>query len=229
MSKDAPHRDAQRRERGSISREEILAAAMSLAAKLGVDGVSMPKLARSLGIGVTSIYWYFRSKEELLEALTAEAARTFSERLAEIPRCDWRDYLARIFTKIRAVLREDDLLCDLLYARGTRLNAEALGYVWPDVEACLASMTEAGFAPEDALHNYYALSHFTRGCVVLERQMRRAGAPMRSPSPDPERFPQLAQLIPTHTLRGVTDAAFAAGLALIIAGVSANLDLRRET
>jgi len=60
----------QRRERGSISVEEILTGAFEVAAHVSIDNLSMPVLARHLDVGVTSIYWYFRRKDELLDAMT---------------------------------------------------------------------------------------------------------------------------------------------------------------
>ena len=57
-----------RRARGSLSREEILAAAYELVEHDGLDALSMPALGRAVGAGVTSIYWYFRNKDDLLVA-----------------------------------------------------------------------------------------------------------------------------------------------------------------
>jgi AcrR family transcriptional regulator len=59
-----------RRERGSISVDTILNGAFEVAAEVSIDNLSMPQLARHLDVGVTSIYWYFRRKDELLDAMT---------------------------------------------------------------------------------------------------------------------------------------------------------------
>lgn len=50
-------------------REEVLHAALALFAERGYDGVVMDDIARSCGIARTSLYEYFRSKEEILLAL----------------------------------------------------------------------------------------------------------------------------------------------------------------
>ena len=63
----------QRRERGSISVDEILNGAFEVAAEVSIDNLSMPLLTRHLDAGVTSIYWYFRKKGELLDAMTDRA------------------------------------------------------------------------------------------------------------------------------------------------------------
>ena len=39
----------------------------------------MPGLAQHLDVGVTSIYWYFRKKEELLNAMNDVAVETVRE------------------------------------------------------------------------------------------------------------------------------------------------------
>jgi AcrR family transcriptional regulator len=63
----------QRRERGSISVDDTLNGAFEVAAEVSIDNLSMPLLARHLDVGVTSIYWYFRKKDELLDAMTGRA------------------------------------------------------------------------------------------------------------------------------------------------------------
>ena len=59
----APKR--KRRERGSIDPEEIINGAFELAEEVSIDNLSMPMLGKHLGVGVTSIYWYFRKKDDL--------------------------------------------------------------------------------------------------------------------------------------------------------------------
>lgn len=216
-----------RRERGSISREEILEGALELVRRETLDGLSMPKLARALGIGVTSIYWYYRSKEDLTEALTEAAAKLFRERVSALRSEHWGEQLRLLFTSIRDVLREDDLLCDLLFMRASRLNGDALTHVWPGVESCISAIVAAGFTQEEALHHYFALSHYTRGCVVLERQLSRAGMRADGPTPAPPTFPHLFELSKRHNLRGASDEAFAGGLMAIIEGMAARATAAR--
>ena len=50
-------------------REEVLQAALALFAERGYDAVVMDEIARACGIARTSLYEYFRSKEEILLAL----------------------------------------------------------------------------------------------------------------------------------------------------------------
>ena len=51
---------------------DILQIALSLMAQRGVDGTSMRDLASAAGLNVASLYHYFPSKRELLEAVLVE-------------------------------------------------------------------------------------------------------------------------------------------------------------
>ena len=71
-----------RRARGSLSQDEILEAAAQLIDRGGLVQLSMGALARHMDSGVTSIYWYFRSKDELLQA-RKDLMRAIVARLAD--------------------------------------------------------------------------------------------------------------------------------------------------
>jgi AcrR family transcriptional regulator len=79
-----------RRERGSISVDEILNGASEVAAEVAIDNLSMPLLARHLDVGVTSIYWYFRKKNELLDAMTDRALAQYEFTVPFIDASNWR-------------------------------------------------------------------------------------------------------------------------------------------
>ena len=57
---------------GSATRRRILQIALSLMAQRGVDGTSMRDLASAAGLNVASLYHYFPSKRDLLEAILVE-------------------------------------------------------------------------------------------------------------------------------------------------------------
>src|SRR3984957_321627 len=57
---------------GSATRRRILQIALTLMAQRGVDGTSMRDLASAAGLNVASLYHYFPSKRDLLEAVLVE-------------------------------------------------------------------------------------------------------------------------------------------------------------
>ena len=57
---------------GSSTRRRILRIALTLMAQRGVDGTSMRDLASAAGLNVASLYHYFPSKSDILEAVLVE-------------------------------------------------------------------------------------------------------------------------------------------------------------
>lgn len=53
--------------------DEILAAASRLIGELGVGGTAMSRIAQEVGLRQSSLYYYFRRKEQILAALVARA------------------------------------------------------------------------------------------------------------------------------------------------------------
>ena len=53
-----------------LSRETVIRAALDLLNEVGVDGLSTRRLAERLGVQQPALYWHFKNKRELLDALS---------------------------------------------------------------------------------------------------------------------------------------------------------------
>src|SRR5271154_7178526 len=88
------------KEKIRLTRETIAAAALSIADKEGFEAVSMRRVAREVGVGTMSLYYYVKTKDDLIavmdDALMGEAL------LSSIPK-DWRRALTEIATRTHAV------------------------------------------------------------------------------------------------------------------------------
>jgi len=91
MTKRAPAPKTRSQPRNEMQRESILDAASSFFIEKGFGGTNINDIADKLGMTRTAVYYYFPSKESILEALTEEVtqqasklARTISDR-AELP------------------------------------------------------------------------------------------------------------------------------------------------
>jgi AcrR family transcriptional regulator len=158
----------QRRERGSISIDEILNGAFEVAAQVSIGNLSMPVLARHLDVGVTSIYWYFRRKDELLDAMTDRALAQYEFTVPDIDASNWRESLRNHARTMRRQFLEDPVLCDLVLIRG-HYGMRALHGALHEIERPVAALVEAGLTPEQAVETYGAISMHSRGSVVLQR------------------------------------------------------------
>ena len=89
-----------RRDRG-LSRDEIVRAAIAVAAAEGPDAISMRRIARELSAGAMSLYWYVASKEELLDLMMDQIE---AEIEVPEPSGDWRADLGVFAHRTRATL-----------------------------------------------------------------------------------------------------------------------------
>jgi AcrR family transcriptional regulator len=226
-------RAAGRRPRGTLNRADIVAAAFDLIAeKEGVDGLSMPRLARHLAVGVTSLYWYFRSKDDLMAALTEEAADRLYRMLPDYRGRPWDEHLLRYFRDFRRVFLDNPALCDLIVLRAPMeaRSPEATRRFFALLEREISALVEAGFPLRDAVDAYMTLSVYTRGCVLNERlfrsveeQLERDGHGMPQPDVDPDSFPVMAEAVVHWAPSFSTEEKFEAGVGFIIDGLRGRL------
>jgi AcrR family transcriptional regulator len=171
----APDSKRPRRARGSINPADIVAGAFEFCRTTPVDEMTMPQLAASLNVGVTSIYWYFKSKRELLDAMTEEALSSFYESMPPLRSQGWQDMLREFFVNFYTLLAADTLKCDLIVRRiGGQDDGEMR--TWVRAEELLAALAEAGFPPSVAQHAFFTLSIYTQGFLLAERTGRVATA-----------------------------------------------------
>lgn len=77
-----PRADARPLEREP--REEILAVASRLFSERGVAGTTMSEIARRSGLRQSSVYYYFRDKEAILEEILGSVNRVILDQLARV-------------------------------------------------------------------------------------------------------------------------------------------------
>jgi len=224
VARQATAEKRQRRERGSINPEDIIKGAFELAEDVGIDNLSMPLLGKHLGVGVTSIYWYFRKKDDLLNAMTDRALRQYVFATPYVEAKDWRETLRNHARSMRKTFLGNPILCDLILIRSA-LSPRAARVGVQEVEKAIASLVEAGLSPEEAFDTYSAISVHVRGSVVLQRlRDKNRAANAEGPSDieetwtiDPETTPLLARVTQKgHHLGAADDTNFEFGLECIL-------------
>jgi TetR/AcrR family transcriptional regulator, tetracycline repressor protein len=202
----------------ALSQEQVIQAAIGLLDEVGLDGLSLRRLAEKLGVRAPALYWHVENKQQLLD-LMAEAMWR-----AEVPRArrlregeTWRDWLGERARALRAALQR--------HRDGARLAAttKPVGSMWSEIELQIEVLVEVGFAPVDGLRGMFALSNYVSG-FALEEEADRG----RPPSSTEELTRRLAEnpwlrraLLDAGDPQG--DAAFEHGLGLILDGMGATL------
>jgi TetR/AcrR family tetracycline transcriptional repressor len=165
-----------------------------------VDELTVPSVAKRLGVRPNTVYWHFRRKEDLLAALDQHALEQFNARFPELPRDPWQENVRAYWTEYRRILREDPVLCELIIVRWAKTVAStgAVELHYQRIDSQLARLIDAGFTPEQAARAYHALSTYTRGCLLNERSAATLhGEDYERPgamAADPERLPALPLL-----------------------------------
>jgi AcrR family transcriptional regulator len=216
--------------RGSLDRNRILETALELTQEVGLANLNIPMLAARLDVGVTSIYWHVRNREELIRLMAARAIERLDGLLPSPDGwepADWPSYLREYFTRQRNIFADDDLLTDLTVMRVTMYAPKVLNMGYLSIERLLRYLIAAGFAPVDGWNLYCALSLYTQGFAVVERRSRVTGFP-RDPavqieSLDVEKTPIIAGLLRAGaaSIDLAGDPTFEAGLQWLLDGAAA--------
>jgi AcrR family transcriptional regulator len=228
VPKAAPKAIRRRRQRGSINAEEIISGAFEVARRESLEQLSMPALAEHLGVGVTSIYWYFRKKDDLLNAMTDVAVDTY---ITEMPPLkdglSWQEIIFKHFHDSREAHRNDPILSDLLLIRTATYTRYATRRVFEIEEDMIGRLVEAGFTTENAFMVYNAASIYARGMIIHDRILRLSDTPTLDDRQrriaDWSSMPLLESQIDRHPLAGTTDEDFEFGMARLISGFEALL------
>ncbi|VBB11626.1 tetracycline resistance transcriptional repressor TetR [Burkholderia stabilis] len=201
-----------------LTRDTVLRTALELLDEVGIDGLSTRRLAERLGAQSPTLYWHFRNKAELLDAM-AEAIM-LERHDASLPQEGeaWDAWLVENARSFRRAL--------LAYRDGARLHAgtRPRDLHFGSIERKIVLLGEAGFAPDEAVDVMYAIGRFVVGWV-LEEQAEPDGE-ADAPLPDAATYPLLAKGWAALRERG-GDEAFERGVTLIVDGARARLSARK--
>jgi AcrR family transcriptional regulator len=149
--------------RAQLSRERVLEAAVAFADRHGFEALSMRKLGQELGASAMSAYYYFATKEQLLDGMVEVV---FSEIEPPALELDWKTAMRNRAISTRAALNRHRWAVGHMEGRtdhgaaNLRLHDAALG--------CLRA---AGFSLEDTVHAYSVQDAYIYGFVLQETDM----------------------------------------------------------
>lgn len=151
-----------------LSKERVVVEAVRLADRDGIDGLSMRRLAGSLGAGAMSLYHYVASKEELLVAMIDIV---FAE--IELPpaETDWQTAMRRRAVSARQVLARHPWAIPLLDSQMSSGPANLRHR-----EAVTACLRRAGFSVVMATHANWLLDVYVYGFALQEASLPFASA-----------------------------------------------------
>lgn len=203
-----------RRPRQSLEIGEVVRTALEIVDREGLAALTMRRLAGELDVGVTTLYGYFRTKDELEERIIDLALAEL-----EIPGSgDWGQQLTVLFRNLR----------DLIGRHPSLAYADAAGPVSGPAalraaDAALGMLRAGGLEDADAVAGMSVLVNYTFGSAMFRRHREvanesRAAYELHIRGADPATLPNVAAMAP-HLLNRGTDEEFDTGLSYIVEGL----------
>ena len=208
--------------RARLSKERVLQAAVALAARDGIESLTMRKLADELGAGAMSLYHYVPNKEQLLDGMVDIV---FSEIDPPSTDVDWKTAMRSRALSTRNALRRHPWAIGLMEGRTSHGPANLRLH-----DAVLGCLRAAGFSLEMTVHAYSVQDAYIYGFALQEQDMSsetaddfaaEAQRQMREYEVMLADFPHLVEVVGGYVAKAGYDydAEFLFGLDLILDGL----------
>jgi AcrR family transcriptional regulator len=207
-----------------LDRERIVRTGLRLLGEVGLEGLTLRRLARELDVQAPTLYWHVKSKQELLDEMATAMLRDLLAE-GEAPPGPWPEFVTGAARGLRRML--------LAYRDGARVFSGT--HLTDDsligaMEQPLRRLTEAGFSLDDAARGWSAVYSYVIGSTIEEQAVHpspgardeRYDPERRALRIDADRHPLAAAAGPA--LFGDFDDRFEHGLALLVAGMARALD-----
>lgn len=202
-----------RDDRPRLSREEILETSLRLLDEVGLVALSVRKLASVLDVTTPTLYGYFSSRQDLIDAMAGAVMTAIPEHppTGTPEELTWDQWLAWLATGTRQSMlahRDGALLVSMSRPTARR---------WADTEAAMSRMAQAGFPPQLAFIALATIMDFVIGGVLEEQQQAENGLGLTGAEA------VLAPLTERTRPNLDPDRRFGAGVSVIIDGLRAQL------
>jgi AcrR family transcriptional regulator len=162
MAKDATHRTTQN-QGAQLSRERIVEVALRLSdSDAALEKLTVRRLASELGVGTMTLYSYFRSKDEILDAMADHVLGDV--RMESMPDEGPAEALRGVAEAFLRMMREHPTVVRLFSQRVTDSHTALHG----GMEGVLERLVKAGLPGPVAVRSYSFLITFALGFVSYQ-------------------------------------------------------------
>lgn len=203
------------RKQAHLKREIVVQAALNLLNEVGLEGLTMRRLAEHLGVQVAALYWHFKNKQELLNAMADAMLADWGR---DLP--DDEDWAHRLQAGVQDLRR-----CLLAYRDGARVFAGT--YVAEEntlrgAESFFKILVQSGCPPASILDAGWTICYYVIGLTIEEQSFHTSvnaayQRVLAAALPSPQ-YPTLSMFQP-YLENYDFDARFNYGLNLIIEGL----------
>ncbi|MEZ5079466.1 MAG: TetR/AcrR family transcriptional regulator [Thermoleophilia bacterium] len=213
---------SERSSRTRLSRDRVIAGAVDLADRIGVDALTIRRLADHLGVKPMSIYHHVASKEEIIDGMVDVV---FAEIDLPSADADWRTAIRSRCVSARAALVRHPWAPPLMDSRTNPGPASLRQH-----DAVIGCLLGGGLSFALAAHAYAILDSFVYGFTLQQASMPATGGEdLASLATDivealpRDEYPNFAAFVANVALQPGYEfaASFEFGLELILDGLEA--------
>lgn len=147
--------------RNTLSRSLIVDAALELIDTAGLEAVTMPNVARHLGVGTMSLYRHVADKGDLVDAVAERVMGKIGVPAGADD--DWEGRVVGYLRALRETATAHPAVGRILVDHGL-----TVGPVFVQLETVHGILLRAGFTPNDAVRAFYSLFTYVFGFVIWE-------------------------------------------------------------
>ena len=213
------------KERVPLSRDRVLAGAITVADAGGIGALTIRTLAQELGVKPMSVYHYVTNKDEIIDGIVD---LVYAEIALPVPGGDWRQEMRRRANSARRVLANHPWATPLLQSRLNPGPATLRHH-----NAFIATLRTAGFSVELTAHAFALIDSYVFGFALSENALPIHGpdsiadtaTSMMEQFFDAEAYPALLEFTMEHIMRPDYDFGeeFEYGLTVILDALATSL------
>jgi AcrR family transcriptional regulator len=207
--------------RGVLDRARIIDGGVELADEIGLEPLTIRRLADHLGVRPMSLYHYIRGKDDIVDGMVG---RVFDEVERPDAAAPWKDAIRGRAHSLRTALHRHPWAIPIMESRRTP-GADILDHH----EAMLTTWLATGFPLPIVAHGLAVVDAFVYGFALQEAalpfgkrdgDLTEAGEQIILPL-SPERYPSLMRFAAEHVMKPGYDFrdSFDAGLGYVLDGV----------
>ena len=209
------------KERVPLSRDRVLAGAITVADAGGIGALTIRTLAQELGVKPMSVYHYVANKDEIIDGIVD---LVYAEIDLPLPGGDWRQEMRRRAGSARQVLAKHPWATPLLQSR-LNPGPSTLRHH----NAFIATLRAAGFTVKQTAHAFALIDSYIFGFALSENSLPIHGPDSVADTAssmmhffDAEAYPALLEFTMEHIMKPDYDFGeeFDYGLDLILDGLA---------
>ncbi|WP_349294393.1 TetR/AcrR family transcriptional regulator C-terminal domain-containing protein [Streptomyces sp. HU2014] len=206
-----------------IDRALVADTALRLLNEVGLEGLTLRRIAKELDVQAPALYWHFKNKQELLDEVATEMFRRMAVPISQAGGTTWQERMAAATRELRRSL--------LAYRDGAKVFSGSrftdASYATP-LEELLRFCVDSGFTPRAAARAWFTVNTYTVGYVIEEQSVYPVPDGGRDPAYEPDGRARRLAGHPLATEAGREffedlDAGYEDGLRAVIAGLEVTL------